>query len=174
MVEIEIAGPKGDSLFFLPLGRVLRGRVDFNALAAKDRGMYDLAQKWPEPLPGMRIKLDAESQSAELRDGIYDTDQAANRDRIAKAGMKLGPAVERFEKVDTATWAHWLRAAVASGSARVASGILPEVEGEPRLTVIRRQPDKRQATIDKLLTLVGDLLKLPAKQREQLGASLTG
>jgi hypothetical protein len=174
-VEIEIASSLGRALFFLPLNRTLRGRLDLNAI----RQARDLADKFPSPLPGLVLGLDTDNGSAWLRDPLYDAEHASSRDALSKMGFGFGPAREEFQSVDLPTWAYWLRQAVAGGHARVISGEVPNVEGLVRKTVLRsakpekdQQIDRLLATVDKLTTTIGDLLKLPESKRKQLADAI--
>ena len=172
MVEIEIADELGQALFFLPLNKSLRGRVDFAALAVRDRGLYDLSLKYPGPIPGLVHGFDAETGKAWLRDPLHETSHAETRKKIEAAGYVLGPARDEFTAVDQATWAFWLANAVKSGAARIIAGELPAVVGTPRTEVIARPQNREHSSIDKLTGLVGDLLKLSPAQRNDLAANL--
>jgi len=173
MVEIEVSSSLGQSLFFLPLNRVLRGRLMLDAI----KHARDLSDKYPHPIPGLVIGLDPASAKAWVRDPLYDTEHSAARAQLASFAM--GPAREEFNSVDVATWAYWLRNAVASGSARVVCGEIPEVNGLVRKSIFTQQkPEKDQqidrlmATVDKLTGTIADLLKLPESKRKQLADAL--
>ncbi|MGD9649137.1 MAG: hypothetical protein AB7U73_25725 [Pirellulales bacterium] len=173
MVEIEVSSSLGQSLFFLPLNRVLRGRLNLDAM----KHTRDLADKFPHPIPGLVVGLDPETAKAWVRDPLYDAEHSAARAQLSS--FSLGPAREEFAGVDVATWSYWLRNAVASGSARVVSGELPEVNGLARKSIFSQQkPEKDQqidrltGLVEKLTTAVADLLKLPESKRKALAETL--
>lgn len=161
MLEIEIRSANNEGLFFFPLRRKLRGRLDCAKL--RGRSAADLRDKFPDAIPGVVVGFDG--TSAYVRDPLHDDEHRAVRAKLVAAGYRLGPAREEFSNVDSATWAHWLNRAVEAGYAKVLSGKLPEVNGTPKLAAIVRQ--SREDVIDKLVSLVASLV--PADKLKKAG-----
>lgn len=161
MIEIEIKDDLQRGLFFLPLGRNLRGRIDVDRI--RDEGFQKLRLAFPKPIPGQVIGFDATTGKAWIREPLFDAEHAETRAKIEKMGYGVGTAREEFAAVDRATWAYWIKRAVDSKQASIVSGELPEVVGEPRLSMVRR-PAPQDSKIDKLIGLVEALLK----NRDQL------
>jgi hypothetical protein len=132
LLEIEMDAANRD-VFFKPLGRNLRGRFDMSK--CKESGARDYMDRYPVPLPGMRVTLDPAAGVAAIIDPLYDVEFRAARDSVEK---KHRLATER-ESVDVsapntlATWVRELGRLVQSGLARIVRGTLPTVPGEPKL-----------------------------------------
>lgn len=145
VVEVEVSASNGRKLFFRPIGRAVRGRVNF--ADARTPSEFQRAQRWPEPVPGAVLGINLDTGEKYLRDPIHDDEYTSVRQRILRYGFQLPPAREEFDSESLATWVYWLQRAVDSGCARVVQGKLPPVEsleGEPRKSFIsnpRRNPN---------------------------------
>lgn len=145
IVEVEVAAQNGRKLFFRPIGRAVRGRVNFADIDQKR------AKRWPEPIPGIILGLNLETGEKYMRDPIHDDEYTSVRQRILHNGYQLPPSREEFDSESLATWVYWLQRAVDGGCARVIKGQLPAVEsieGEPRKSFIsnpRRNPNANMA-----------------------------
>jgi hypothetical protein len=147
-LEIEISGPRNESLHFRPIGRSIRGRFDLNNDTEPLARMK--INEWPQPIPSQRLGIDLEKGEGYILEALHEAEHAAIRERIELKGMKLAPARETFASVDVPTWLFWLKQAVQSGLARVVAGVLPDkIEGEPRKSFVSAERPQRE---DRLLT----------------------
>lgn len=133
-------------IFFRPLGRPIRGTVDLTR--PKHKGEYSLAERWPEPVPGLILGVDLGTGEKYIRDPLYDPEHYAVRTRIERYGHTLPPERERFDGESVVTWLYWLAREVKAGSMRVVAGEIPPLESfdqKPRLHFIRNvQPSDQQ------------------------------
>lgn len=143
-VLLEVNGSKNENYQFLPAAIKLRGR--FDPLRMADPG--PLRQRFPKPIPGQRIGLDAKTRTGFIVEPLHDDDNAPIREVIER-DYKLPEAVRTVENIDVATWAAWLRWGVESGILHVVEGKLPAVNGEPQTRFIgRTQPDPMNRLAD--------------------------
>jgi hypothetical protein len=156
IVEVEVSAPNGRKLFFRPIGRPVRGRINFND--ARTPAEFQRAQRWPEPVPGVVLGINLDTGEKYMRDPIHDDQYTSVRQRILRYGFQLPPANETFDSESLATWVYWLQRAVEGGCARVIKGELPPVEsleGEPRKSFIsnpRRNPNSGMTDALKAMT----------------------
>jgi hypothetical protein len=127
-VTIE-ATPGNMNLLFQPLGESVRGRFDANQLPGETGS---LRMRFPTPIPGQRIGLNAKESKGFVIEPLHDPEHAAVREECAKVGS-IAPAVREIANIDVATWAYWIGEIVAQGLAKVVSGKVPKVEGKARL-----------------------------------------
>lgn len=160
-LTVEVDSADNSNLHFFPLGRTLRGRVDFSRILGRE--ISTLRDKFRQPIPGMVITFDG--KTASLIDPLHDAEHATTKSLLIKEGYVLGPARQDFDAVDSATWSHWLRRAIEDGLVRIVSGHVPKVEGQPKL--VRRVEHTREDVIDKLLNIVRGLL--PADKLQAAG-----
>lgn len=163
-VEIEVCGPHGSQLYFAPIGRPLRGFVDFTT--ARSKSALALRDTWPEPVPGKIIGIDANGRKY-VREPLHDKDHAKVRQRILNSGHVLPDEREDFESDTAVTWLYWMRRAVDAGLARVVKGDLPpvdQIETERKATWDNSKPRKdfifappAQTASDKLAEAVEQL-----------------
>src|SRR4051794_5389562 len=113
MLEVEIIGPRNESLMFRPNGRIVRGRFDLN-LETEPLARMKVAE-WPEPIPGQRIGIDVETREGFIAEPLHEPAHSAIRDKITARGQQLPPAREVFRDVDPSTWLYWLKTAVERG-----------------------------------------------------------
>ncbi len=167
MVEIEITSPQQGEVAFYPLRRNLRSR--FDARLASDRQLVD---RWPVPIPGQIVGFDAATGEAWIREPLFDAQHEQTRQRIEKLGRALPPAKEVFSGVDVPTWAYWMNRMVESKCASIVSGAMPTVDGEPRKDWFKTEPNRLTKMVDKMLDLLGGLVKLTPQQRKQFADAL--
>lgn len=173
MICIEFAAPRGRAVFFQPLNRAIRGRLDF----IRHRGLASLLPTWGDALPGMRLEIDTVNKTAALVESLHGKDHAAQRDMIARRGQTLSPERETFTGIDVPTWMYWLTRLRDSGSLIVLTGDLPaSVEacraqyGAPRLP--HPPVDPNVSRLDKLIaTLWGVLSDKQRGEAEKLLAA---
>jgi hypothetical protein len=176
VVEIEVDNAQNRNLFFLPLQRPVRGRLDFGREA--DPEAIRLTRDFPTPIPGQRIQFDADREEAALLEPLHGEDHRALRELIARKNYgALEPERQVFPvpKDQQPTWFYWLRRAVNAGLARVVRGALPEltaIRGKVKKSWItpERGPDRKDRMIDKLLNVLGSIL--PAGKRRELEQAL--
>ena len=109
-------------VFFRPLGRPIRGTVDFTK--PRRAAEFKLAEKWPEPVPGLILGVDLAGGSKYVRDPLYDSQHTAVRRRIEKE-FRLGPQREEFTGESLATWLYWIGHAVGANKMRLIAGEIP-------------------------------------------------
>ncbi len=166
VIEIEPDNKTNSQLHFLPLGKTIRGRFDFN------RDSEPLAKlhtaEFPEGVPGQRLGLNLDTGEAYIQETLHDERFKAVRQRIEKRGYGLGEQRETFpvKKEEYPTWLFWMKRAVEDGVCRVVKGTLPEkITGRIRKTFVSNEPsaDPRDSIIDKLVALL--VAKLPKEER---------
>lgn len=134
LLEVEVDSSKNHDLFFGPLNRRIRGGYDVKRAAQHDKDAVSLMTLWPEPIPGQRLALNAETKQAHLIEPLHEDRYTAIREKIVDRKVaRLEPHETTYANVDVATWLHHIKCAVEAGVAKVISGELPEViEGNPR------------------------------------------
>ncbi len=169
-VEIKIDGSRNDNLHFKPLQRTLRGTFDLNRVPEPLARMK--FNEFPKPIPGLHIAVDAENKTAKISDPLHDAEHFAIKEKIEALGMKLGPAVERIENIDTNTWLFWMRRAVVNGTCKVVSGNFPAIDdAKARKDFIMPDvTDPRDSLINKLVAIM--YAGLDDAQRKQVDALL--
>lgn len=130
VIEIEVANEANADLFFLPLGKRLRGKVDF--LKVNEAEAIKLAREYPTGIPGQRLVIDTEAATAAVVEPLHEPQHAAVREKVAAKGFGLPPAREEAAGVDVPTCLFWARRAVEGGLAKVVRGSIPKVEGRAR------------------------------------------
>jgi hypothetical protein len=164
VLEIEVDSPTNSNWQFLPLGKTIRGRVDFHRAHQAD--VARLAKEFPRGIPGQRLILDLDAGEGRIVDPIHDDPDLCAKIKARK--MALPPREETFAitKESAPTYQYWLKRAVDSGTARLLKGKLPEkIDG--RVTKrfnIQETTTPQEARMDKLLTLL--FAKLPAADRK--------
>jgi hypothetical protein len=170
LLEVEVDG--GDynrDLFFPPLGRRVRGRMDAARAVKHDKEATGLISMWPQTVPGMRLGINADTGEGYLAEPLHADEYTVTREVIANRKLKLEPAVKIFP-ADKPTWLYWLKLAVDSGAARVTAGALPKtIEGEPKTAfVVQRQKsttDRLTDAIDRQTAMFEKLVDALAKKR---------
>ena len=154
-VEIEVDGDKNQCLAFLPLQRRIRGRFDYMRETEPMAGV--MRGEWPQPIPGQRIGIDG--AMGYIREPLHSDEHAETKAKIEAQGMSLPDEREEFEGIDVVTWAFWLQRAIDAGLARIVSGTMPKIDGEPKMSFfVDRQPSESEqiagliATQNTLLT----------------------
>ena len=157
-LEIEIDGPKNQSLMFRPLNRTLRGRFDFNRV--REPLARTRTAEWPEPIPGMRLGINADTGEAYVIDQIHESEEIKRK--LAEAGYALPQEREEFQ-ADVTTFVFWMKRAVESGVAKLVRGVFPEkLEGKPRRNfIIPEQPsstDKLAEALENNTRVMAEIL----------------
>jgi len=128
VIEIEVKGQNRD-LYFEPLGERLRGELDFQKIREPQARL--LADRWPNPIPGVHLRLDTNTGVGSILDPLYDEQFRATREQIEKQ-FKLGPAETTFEEVHVPTWIDRMQRAVKAGHAKLVKGEFPaKLPGKP-------------------------------------------
>jgi hypothetical protein len=170
MIDIEINGPKNNNLHFKPLQRTLRGTFDLNRVPEPLARMR--FSEFPRPIPGLHIAVDVDKKTATITDPLHDAEHVAIKEKIESMGMKLGPATERIENIDTNTWLFWMRRAVSAGTCKIVSGQFPAIDdAKARKDFIMPDvSDPRDSLINKLVAIM--YAGLDANARKQVDALL--
>jgi hypothetical protein len=180
VIEIEADEKHNRSMFFLPLQRPIRGRLDFGREA--DPEAIRLTRDFPTPIPGQRIFFDPDREEAAVVEPLHGDEHKALRELIASKNLgALDP--ERVTvpapKDTHRTFYYWLRRAIDAGLARVVRGTIPDMEEiqkrmkgriQKSWIVPDRGPDRKDRIIEKLVALVG--ASLTPAGRKALEAAL--
>jgi len=153
VLECEAVSPNGRRLFFRPIGRPIRGRMDFSTTRTKRA--FQLQESWPEPVPGQILGINLDTGEKYVREPLHDNEQTNNRQRVLGRGLALPPERVPFESESLATWVYWLARAIESGDLRIVSGKLPSadsLDGEPRKHFITEPPQDKTADMMGALT----------------------
>ena len=149
-LEIEIDA-NNTSVLFPPLGdRRLRGRFDFGDCAAPNA--LQSGRAWGGEIPGQIIGVDLENQTGYVREPLHDMPDL--KEQVAKRNRSLSPKEERMKSIDFGLWCYWLGRLVESGYAKVLRGELPSDAMGKRGTLRMPKRNPRDATIDKLISLL--------------------
>lgn len=155
LLEIEIDNADNADLFFPPMQRPIRGRLDF--LRVKEKEARGLMDSYPQGIPGQRIAFDDASGEGAIVEPLQLPEHAAVKSKLEKLGYGIPPATEPIEKPHRETWLFWLKRAVESGHARLTKGKIPEGDfpnARRRFFSADPEPDPRDATIQKLTALL--------------------
>ena len=123
-VVVEVNDGQNRNLNFLPLGRQVRGRFDVMKLAGE---IGPLRTKFPTPIPGQRLAVDAKGGVGYLLEPLRDAEHAPIREQIEKSA-KVASAVQTFEGIDVPTWLFWLDQIVKQHLAEVMEGAIPKYD----------------------------------------------
>ena len=132
MVEIVIdTGTNGDLLFH-PTGDRVRGAFSPGKVASSEPGT--LHRDLPNGVPGQVIRFDPTTNTGSIVEPLQDPANAGIKEAIVKrlsAGSAFSGTVEfpvskEYANAHAGTWLGWMRRAVASGSAKLTKGKLPE------------------------------------------------
>lgn len=173
ILEVQTRTEQARQVFFRPLGRSLRGPVDFSS-RARSKDDYENARRWPEPIPGEVLGINLETGEKYVREPLYDAAHATTREIITqKRGMKLQPQLTPVESESVTTWLHWIKKGVKAGVLRVIQGEIPPEDkwvGKPRLSFIRNEqkPSTNQLAeaIDRMTSAIELQTKLLARLLE--------
>lgn len=142
MVTIEVDGPQCESLYFRPLGKVIRGHFDL--MKDKDPQAMAAAATKPNPIPGQRLSYDESTGTATIVEPLQTAEHTVLKEAIEKRGLKLPPARETVEYKDSVTFLHWMKRAVESGIAKLVEGRFPKLQGKPQTSfVVPERKDER-------------------------------
>jgi len=158
VLECEAVSPNGRKLFFRPIGRAIRGRVDFST--GESERSFRLKKAWPEPVPGQILGINLDTGEKYVREPLHDNEQTNNRQRVLGRGLALPPERVPFESESLVTWAYWLAKAIESGDLRIVRGKLPSIDsldGEPRKHFITEPQQNKTADVMEKLVKTLDL-----------------
>jgi hypothetical protein len=163
VIEIEVDHPQNHNWFFAPLGKPIRGRIDF--LREKQTDYLKLRDDFPRGLPGQRLTIDLDAGQAVLTDPIHQDPNICAQ--IKKRGMGLPTEKETFEfdKALIPTWCYWIKRGVGSGMVKVLKGKLPEkIEGHIKRFQVNEAKDPNTTRTEKLLAIL--FAKLSPEERK--------
>jgi len=122
-VEVELDAENCDVLF-KPLGRELRGRVDFSTIDRDGAGQRH--KDWgKKPVPGQVVGVNLKDGTGYVREPVHSD---AKMKAKAEKHFALAPEVETFEKIDTQRWLRAIGRLLQSGFARLVKGDPPAVK----------------------------------------------
>jgi len=124
--EIEIAAPQSRPVFFKPIGRALRGRVDLSA-SQSDRDK-SVRQVWPEVIPGQRICFDFATGDRFIAEPLHREEFAELRAKITAKHKALPKKRDNCGSESLVTWVYHCHRLVSAGLARIVEGELPPWE----------------------------------------------
>ena len=160
-VVVEIDGSQNESLFFRPVGRVVRGRFDPRRLPDESG---TLARRFPKGVPGQRLELDVTAGRGAIVEPLHLAEFKTEAAEISKLGS-LPASRQEFElsEKDAMTWAWFIKTAVDIGLAHVVIGELPKVTAEDADLTFLTKPeanplDKLTAALERQNELLGKLL----------------
>lgn len=163
-VEIEVQGPHNESMYFRPLLKSIRGRLDLMQVGEPMAKVK--ASEWPGPIPGQRLGVDAEGIGYHL-EPLHQDEYLPFKEKIESRGQKLQDEMETYENIDTNSWLFWIKRAVEDGIAKVVKGKLPEIiEGEIRKNYVVSRPT--HSTTERLANAIERQNELMAALVEKL------
>jgi len=122
VLEVELDA-KGTDVYFKPLDRTLRGRLDFADVANADKQR----RLWGGPIPGMIVGVDVTKGEGFIKEPVHGNEKMKE---LAEKEFTLAPELETFPDVDVPKWLRAIGRLIQSGFARVIRGEPPEVEPE--------------------------------------------
>ena len=142
-IEIAVEGPHNENLFFRPLQRAIRGRLDLMKIGEPMAKVK--TTEWPDPIPGQRLGIDPDGNGY-VAEPLHDDEYATIKEQIEKRGQKLEPDIVEYENIDLPTWLYWIKRAVEDGICKLIKGKLPaKIEGEIRKNFIVSRPKQSEA-----------------------------
>ena len=109
LLTIEVDSAMNRDLAFKPLGqRTLRGRLDTRRIVPAEG---DMPVKWPDPIPGLRVVIDAASRTAHIIEPLHESQYATIRKKLEKKGLEPLKERETFENIDVPLWQYWAKRA---------------------------------------------------------------
>ena len=103
-VEIEIDSPTNSNLAWTPTGETLRGR--FDPLKVNVASAGDLAMRLKSPLPGTRIKIDPDKQTATICEPLAGPEHKATRDSLKAHGFRFAAGGHKLPSGIISHWGH--------------------------------------------------------------------
>jgi hypothetical protein len=178
-VTIEVDGPKNESLVFRPLvGHRIRGRFDVKRISEPESGR--LAKRWPEPVPGQRLRLSPAVEGKERHDigdltviePLHAEEHALNKKRVLASGQAIAPA-EVNHQVEISSALHYMKQAVDTGLARVVEGELPKtLKHKPRTQYHTREVEHREDKVEAAIGKMASAIETIAAQSQTQQAAL--
>ena len=157
ILEVEVDTPTDNHLFFGPIGRAIRGRLDLMRVARRDPDAIRLTTEFPEGVPGQRIVIDLASGACSIRDPLHDAEWTGCREALEKRDFTIPPTMESFNGARKADWLWAVSRALRDGYCRIVRGSLPADLGIETERV--SPPDPGEDRIDRLCDLVERLLE---------------
>jgi len=180
-VEIEIDNPTNSNLRWEPTGDTLRGGFQPTRTRLSTAG--ELAMALPAGLPGQRVRIDPDRNTASILEPLAGPDFEGTRDTLAKlvtqdetadeGRLAFAPAERKHEAIHAPTWIGWAVRAVRSGLAKLTAGKLPDkvpADCKPRAFSPPDPPDEKDQTIKALVAVLAS--KLTADERKQFAGLL--
>lgn len=130
-IEIEIDSPTNRGLFFAPLQRRLRGKLDFSRDSEPEAARA--VRNWPQGIPGLILGINPASGQAWLREPLHQHAEVATR--LARRHLQLDAEHQSQGQVDVPTWLYWMRRAVDASQARLIQGNLPSLDAHQQQAV---------------------------------------
>ncbi|HUY88801.1 MAG TPA: hypothetical protein VMV10_08715 [Pirellulales bacterium] len=156
LLEVTIETPKDQNVFFRPFGGCLRGRKDFQRIAAHQIDAMTLHQQFPRGVPGTLLQIDLDAKAVTLVETLRQPEWAPERESLESRDIEI-PRDVVIDRPHLPDWLHATRRAVDAGFAKVVKGELPKDLGEeskrPAATDVEEQ------RIDKLCGLIETLIE---------------
>ncbi len=155
-IEVEVDTATDGNLWFIPLGTVVRGRLDFLRLAQRLPDAIKLSMEYPKGIPGQRLRVDLNTGRCSIVDPLNEPGWAATRAKIEKQGIGIPPDSDHTVS-NVADWLWAIHRALRDNIVRITKGELPADLG---IETPHREPqDPADVKIDRLCTLVETLLE---------------
>lgn len=152
IVEVEACAPMGRQVLYRPIGKAIRGRMDFSE--PRNKTQQILRKSYPVPVPGQRICIDFATGEKWIGEPLHLEAYEELRAQILSRGFKLPPKKEEYESESVTTWVYHVQRLIDSGLARVVEGELPrwqDLEGEPRKRFISNETKSESAKLTDVL-----------------------
>lgn len=158
VVEIEVKGDNRN-LFFEPLGKTVRGELDFQKVKEPQARLQ--ADRWSGPIPGQRISIDSKAGIGKISDPLHTDAYKPVREQITK-NYRLPPAEEEFDNAHVPSWLDRMKRAVDAGHATITKGQFPDkLPGKPIKRFLTMdeptEQDKQTAVFDRLASAMDKL-----------------
>lgn len=148
MLTIEVNSPKNADLFFWPISKRVRGRLDVHRMLPFDKDAAPLLRQWPEPVPGQQIAIDPAKKKGYIIEPLRDEKNAALREKVEAQNVRVPVASVEHDNIDVPTWLTWMKAACNAGAATVVSGELPDkIEGNVKRSFISGERKSESAQL---------------------------
>ncbi len=132
ILEIELATPNGNDVYFNPAGKKLRGAWDYLRMSLNDHAYSRPAIEYPRGVPGKRIRVRLDDSHVTIVEPLANPEWAEERSKIEARGF----SIERDEEISNAylpDWLHEIKRTLDCKCAKLVQGKLPDDLGEERL-----------------------------------------
>jgi hypothetical protein len=175
VLEIEVDMERNGNWNFLPLGRTIRGRMDFTRELHAESIKVG-REDFPKGIPGQRLTLNMDcgptgDAEATITDPIPKDD--ALMKQLKKRNMQPPTEKETFpvHKDLIPSWLYWLKRGVEAGFVKVLRGKLPDkVDGK----VIKRfsNPERQDVNAARLDNLTAILFGMLSPEQKKAAEAL--